>query len=206
MRVRMFDQSIRLWSARIHRHLGLALGPFVLIFATSMLIFNHLSGSEIASEPQVRTIANLEIPDLEGLPLARALLTEIGLDGEVDWVQKRPEENEILILLSTPARRTEVRVDAEARSARVETRRLSPLDRILYLHKRPGPHVASIRGNWWFMKIWRYGADFSVIGVLLLSLTGIYLWWRMPGERKLGLICLVLGVVVLNGLFILMLR
>jgi hypothetical protein len=153
----------------------------------------------------VRTFADLEIPDLEGLPLARALLSEIGLDGEVDWVQKQPEKGEILIMLSKPALRTEVRVDVHTRVARVETRRLSPLDRILYLHKRPGPHVASIRGNWWVVKFWKFAADSSVIGMLVLSLTGVYLWWRMAGERRVGLGFLAAGAVLLTGLFILML-
>ncbi len=196
---------VRIWSLRVHRHLGLVLAPVLLVFALSTLILNHPGESQTVDEPRVRTVSNLTVPDLDGLPLAQAVAAQAGVDGEVDWIQKRPAQAEVLVMMSKPTQRIEIRVDTRNRKARILTRKISALDRILYLHKRPGPHVASIRGNWWVLKIWRDVTDFSVVGVFLLSFTGIYLWIRLPGERRLGLVFAFLGIVALNVLLVLML-
>ena len=57
---------------------------------------------------------------------------------------------------------------------------------LVYLHRMPGPHNASIRGNWGPMAAWAAAADTAVYGVLFLTVSGIYLWWMIRSERKTG--------------------
>ena len=55
-----------------------------------------------------------------------------------------------------------------------------------YLHKMPGPHNVAIRGNWIGTQAWRVFADATIYLLLFISLSGIYLWWAIKAERRIG--------------------
>ncbi len=55
-----------------------------------------------------------------------------------------------------------------------------------YLHKMPGPHNVRFRGNWVYMSWWAVTADAVVYGILFLTVSGLYLWWKIKGERAVG--------------------
>jgi hypothetical protein len=66
---------------------------------------------------------------------------------------------------------------------------------MLYLHRMPGPHNASVRGNWVYMRLWGWLADASVYLILFATASGIYLWIALRTERRIGLIFLGSGAV-----------
>jgi hypothetical protein len=69
-----------------------------------------------------------------------------------------------------------------------------------YLHKIPGPHNVAIRGNWLGTRVWRVLADATIYLLLFISLSGVYLWWAIKAERRIGLTLLTAGAVTLFGL------
>ena len=64
----------------------------------------------------------------------------------------------------------------------------------------PGPHNAKLRGNSFFMKNWKLLADGVVYLLLFLSASGVFLWYFLKVERKLGWVSIVVGIILFTGL------
>jgi hypothetical protein len=69
------------------------------------------------------------------------------------------------------------------------------LESVAYLHKMPGPHNADLRGNWFWIRLWRWLADWTVYALLFISASGLYLWFAIKAERRMGLAVLAAGAV-----------
>ena len=69
-----------------------------------------------------------------------------------------------------------------------------------YLHKMPGPHNVAIRGNWIGIGMWRWFADATIYAILFISLSGVYLWWAIKAERRIGFALLTAGAFTFVGL------
>ena len=91
------------------------------------------------------------------------------------------------------------------REAEVKTRTTGFLDSLIYLHMMPGPHRHG-ESDWFFLRLWRWLADRIVSAVLLLSLTGSYMWALLKAERRVGLVLLGAGclslMILVGGFFL----
>ena len=85
------------------------------------------------------------------------------------------------------------------RTAAITLRHTGFADALVHLHKMPGPHNVSLRGNSLYMQLWRWLADATSYGVLFLSLSGVYLWATLRAERRLGLALLAAGALTFFG-------
>lgn len=99
-----------------------------------------------------------------------------------------------------PGQMTTIRVDLKTNTATVERQEARFFDRLIYLHRSPGPHNVAIRGNWIFTKIWMWLMDGLVSVMVFLSASGIYLWTVLKAERKIGLVLIGLGSLVFFSL------
>jgi hypothetical protein len=50
------------------------------------------------------------------------------------------------------------------------------------------------------MKVWRGFADATVYLTLFISISGIYLWYMLRAERKVGLLLLLAGTLTFFGI------
>lgn len=171
----------------LHLYLGLFLCPFVLLFAISTVLLNHPGRSGPGKTEPKREVA-VEIPpgELGSIPHARALLHQLGVTGEMDYVRHNAKSERLLIPVTKPGESTRVDVDLRAKRATIEREQRSLGDALNYLHKMPGPHNVRFRGNWVYMTWWAVTADLVVYGILFLTGSGLYLWWKMKGERAVG--------------------
>ena len=64
----------------------------------------------------------------------------------------------------------------------------------------PGQHLADIRMNWFYMRAWRWLADATVYLILFSLVSGLYLWYAMRAERKVGISLLVAGAISFFGI------
>ncbi|MNC96219.1 hypothetical protein D3C83_135330 [compost metagenome] len=48
--------------------------------------------------------------------------------------------------------------------------------------------------TWIFSKLWGWSVDAVICLVLFLTLSGVYLWFMIEGERKVGLALMAGGV------------
>ena len=95
---------------------------------------------------------------------------------------------------------TIIDVDVPSRTAVVSRRKMGILESVGYLHKSPGPHNADLRGNWFWTRLWRWLADGTVYLLLFISATGLYLWFAIKAERRIGFALLGAGAVSFFGL------
>jgi hypothetical protein len=188
----------------VHLYCGLFAGPFFVVFALSAILLNHPTPAP--AEAAAITAAGVRVPEgierLEGMDRARAaqdILGQLGLTGEVGFVAFNPKQRVLNFSVARPGWEATVRVEMDAQRARVEARRRGLADALHWLHKMPGPHLVNLRGNWLYTRIWRVLSDASVYLLLLITVTGVYLWAVLRAERKIGLLLVAAGAVSFVG-------
>ena len=188
------------WIRDLHLYLGLFLCPAIVIFAVSTLWLNH-PGPAAASA--ISTDGNASTPpvtiELSGevgtLAQARDILRQLRVTGEIDYLHHDANAGRLRIPVLKPGQRTDVEVDLRASTAVVTRREQGLAAALVYLHKMPGPHNANLRGNWVYTVWWSALADAVVYGILALTASGLYLWWRLRPERTVGWLMLGAGVL-----------
>ncbi len=187
------------WTRDLHLYLGLFVCPFILLFAVSTILLNHprlpVPAAASASAPVKKAIPIEVAGEVGSLEQARNILRQLNLTGEIDYVRHQAREQRLLIPVLKPGETTRIEVDLRARTATVERSTQGLAAALIYLHKMPGPHNVQLRGNWFYMRCWAVLADGVVYGVLFLTVSGLYLWWMLKAERKVGWALLAAGVV-----------
>ena len=191
----------------LHLYAGLFVSPLVLVYAVSVFFLVHAWVPGGSKQSASRTAADLPIPagiellngreQVDGL---RGVLDRLGVRGEVGSVRRIARENRLVLAVIVPGREVTVDLNLATRSAVVTERGNSMASALVYLHKMPGQHLAILRGNWIYMRIWRWLADGTVYLVLFLSISGIYLWAVLRAERAIGLALIAAGAFSFFGL------
>jgi hypothetical protein len=197
----------------LHLYLGLFISPMVLVFAVSVFFLVHAWVPGATSSPMARTVREVAIPSgvdrlngREQIDALRPVLDALGVHGEVNFVRRISAEHRLVIPVMIPGREVSVDLNTETREAAVTDRGGSIWSALVYLHKMPGQHNANIRGNWIFLRIWKFLSDTTVYIVLFLSLTGIYLWAVLRAERRVGWCLIVAGACSCCGLVYALIR
>ena len=200
------------WLRDLHLYSGLFISPFVLLFAVSVFYLNHGKLLPGADRP-IETYWNLTIPEgfdrLKGrdaVDRARTLLPQVGVQGEIGYLRYVSTDRHLIFPVSKAGSEATVDVDLAGRTATVKRRHMGLWESLSYLHKMPGPHNVAIRGNWIGTQAWRILADATIYLLLFISVTGIYLWWAIKAERRIGLSLLTAGAVTLVGLIYVVVR
>jgi hypothetical protein len=191
----------------LHLYLGLFISPAVLVFAVSVFFLVHAWIPGGSRQSVSRIAGDLPVPAgvelMSGRDQANALrgvLDSVGVKGEITYIRRIPEEHRLVIPVAVPGREVVVDLNTETRSATITGRGDSVWRGLVYLHKMPGPHNANIRGNWVFLRIWKWLADATVYLVLFLSVSGIYLWAVLRAERRMGWTLIGAGACTFFGL------
>jgi len=191
----------------LHLYFGLFISPLALVFAVSIFFLVHARLPGAVQPPASRTAGDLPIPAgvelLSGRDQVNALrgvLDRLGVQGEANFIRYVANEHRLVIPVIVPGREVTVDLNLETRSAIVTSRGESMWSAMVYLHKMPGQHLANLRGNWVFLRLWRWLADATVYLVLFLSISGIYLWAVLRAERRIGLALLAAGALSFFGL------
>jgi hypothetical protein len=111
----------------------------------------------------------------------------------VGWVQYHPKEHRLVLPVTVPGRETTVTIDLVKKQATVEERTTGLADALVVLHKLPGPHLVAVRMNWFCMRVWSWFADATVYLIFFITATGVYLWYALRAERKIGVALLAAG-------------
>lgn len=183
------------WLRLLHLYGGLFVSPLLVVFAISAILINHPSLQSSPAEPTRRQVS-IDVPGgLKGLDLAKEVMRQTGVTGEIDFFSEQAQGPRISVPVSRPSVKITITADLAAKTANISTRAATFGERMIYLHKYPGPHVANIRGNWVFTRAWGVLADGTVYLLLFVTVTGIYIWYIVKSERKRGLVFLGAGCV-----------
>ena len=194
------------WIRDLHLYFGLFASPFILLFAASVFFLNH--GKLALGPPSpVQTIRSLAIPEgfdrlqgREAVTRATEILAQLPLTGEIGFLRYVSKDRHLIFPVSRPGLEATVDVNLDERSALVTQRRTGIWEAIAFLHKMPGPHNVAIRGNWLWIRVWKGFADATIYLTLFISITGVYLWYALKAERRVGLAFLAAGAAVFFGL------
>ena len=200
--------GMSLWVRDFHLYAGLFISPFVLVFAVSVFPLVHpmlrMRTTDAALECSVSDLPlPADLNQLSGrvrIDALRPALDRAGVHGEAGWIQHEPKENRLVIPISLPGRLTTVTIDVAKREALVREQATGLFGALIELHKSPGPHLVDIRGNWYGARAWSWFADATVYLLVLVTLSGVYVWWLLRRERKVGLVLLIGGVLSLFSL------
>ncbi|MEN3338125.1 MAG: uncharacterized protein V7647_1801 [Acidobacteriota bacterium] len=194
------------WTRDLHLYFGLFVSPFILVFAASVFFLNH--GKVTApgwGAPE--TFRDLRIPEgiaqlqgRESVDSAREILPQVRLTGEIAFVRVLRKEQHLVIAVAKPRFEATVDVDLTSESGVVSTRTTGWWEALAYLHKSPGPHNVDIRGNWFWTRAWGLLADTTIYLTLFISITGVYLWYVIRAERRVGLWLLGAGAASFFGI------
>ena len=189
----------------LHLYFGLFISPFVLVFAGSVFFLNHSKVDLTAGTPEI--YRDLRIPEAleqlkgrEAVDRARELLPQVHTTGEIGFLRYVARDRHLIFPVSRPWEEATVDVDLASATASVTRRKTSTWETFAYLHKMPGPHLVALRGNWFVTRIWRWFADATIYLLLFISLSGVYLWWAIKAERRMGLTLLACGLFTFIGL------
>jgi hypothetical protein len=189
----------------LHLYFGLFISPFVLIFSVSVLVFNHADFFDRLTPVKALPVERIKLDgiprDTSDLLTAKAIIAKLGIEGEIDFISIK--EDHISFPVMKPGLRTKIEVDTQTDSVIITRQAEGTLRATSYLHTMPGQHNARLRGNSIFLKIWKLMADGVVYLLLLLTASGIFLWWCLKVERRLGLAAIALGVLLFSGLLLL---
>lgn len=192
----------------LHLYFGLFISPFVLVFAVSVFFLVHSPSLKSASGigPE-STITDLSLPaDLETVSgrerinKLKPVLERLGVQGEFGWVQHFPKQHRFVIPVTVPGQVTTVTLDLTKREASIARSNTGLMDALVVLHMSPGQHLADIRKNWFFMRVWSWLADATVYLTLFITVSGVYLWFVLRAERVVGISLLAAGAVSFLGI------
>ncbi len=192
----------------LHLYLGLFISPFVLLFSISVFFFVHAIAPKFGAETtQTRTATAVLLPTdltkLSGRSLIDALkptLSSINVSGEIGYIRHVIGDETLVIPVTIPGRTTTITIRIATREATITTRETGLAEALMTLHRSPGEHTPSLSMNWFPMRAWRWLSDATAYLVLFITITGIYLWYVLKAERRIGYILLGTGTLLFFAL------
>ncbi len=199
------------WNRKGHYYLGLYFLFFLWLFALSGLLLNH-SGWTFAQFYPNRKISkwerSIQLPTAGSrLDQANAILLQLGTAGEIQWGAAPRDPMRLEFNVVRPGRVYQVQADLRAGRAAVTLNQYNAWGVIRGMHTFVGVSLDDPvnRRDWLLTGIWAASMDALAAGIVLLVLSGVYLWWERRDKRIAGLIALGAGCAIC-GLFIVGLR
>lgn len=178
----------------VHLLLGLFFFAFLLMYSVSAVEMAH--SEWFPDEPIVSAEAVLVEPAESSNPRAFAqTLMRAGKWGELQSVVQDDEGFAFRIV--RPGTTHSVRYLAGAPEAQVETSVSGVMRMLNRLHHLAGFYRDQTVTHWWAAF-----AGLASLALLLLGVTGVYLWFRLYKERLVGGLILSVGLLVGVGLLV----
>ncbi len=186
------------WMRNTHLFLGLFAFLAVLMYGFSSVAFAHRKWLRLEPSVSVTRVTIQPAGDVNPRSMARLLMDEHGMRGELLDTKLTPAGFKFRI--ERPGVQREVTYSKDRGEATVTTRTAPFTGMMTAIHKEHGLwHDDAVRNAW--------GAFLGLVSaaLIVLALTGIYLWFRMHKERRIGVILLIISlgfsatVIVLLG-------
>jgi hypothetical protein len=188
---------------RTHMYLGLALFPWMLMYASSTLVMNHRAlfvaqygSGPVPFVPEREMTYDGVFPEAAPLKTISAqILASVGLDGS-HGVSRRPDGTIVITRndLVSPRRLT---FDPGTRRLVIERMTFRSNAFLERFHRRRG-----FATGYGLDTVWAVAVDLAIAGMLFWALSGLWMWWEMKVTRALGAAAL-LGGAGLFAIFIL---
>jgi hypothetical protein len=203
---RPIGATLRGWNRRLHLYAGLYFLFFLWLFALTGLMLNHGEWAAARFWPQRRQATEERVfqPTAPGtnLELARDLLRQLGLAGEIQWLTTPATADRLDFRVSRPGTTLDLQADLRAGRVRMQRTELNGWGVAQTLHTFSGSPAGDPknRRDWWLTTVWAFAMDAVAAGLAVLVLGGIVMWLTLPGKRIGGLIALASGCAICGWL------
>lgn len=189
------------WNRKLHIYLGLYLLLFVWLFSISGLILNHPRWQFTqfwAQRKQTKFERDIQPPTAIGdVAKAKDLMGQLDLFGEIYQITTNPEKRQFKFTVFKPRERFRVQADLLANRAIVEATEVNAWGVVNTLHRLSGVRMNNPKEkrDWFWTKIWSFAMDAVAVGLIVMVLGGVYMWYQLKPKRRLGWTVLLLGVL-----------
>jgi hypothetical protein len=146
--------------------------------------------TEATADQPVRRPANTG-----DLAMAHDLMRQLAIVGEVQEMKRHGSDDAFDFQVVKPGHTWQVNTDLAAGIATVKEIRVDAFGVLDVLHKFSGAKIGdpSRRADWLWTSVWSIAMVALSAGMIVLVITGLYLWYQLPGKRLTGLLSLGLG-------------
>jgi hypothetical protein len=184
---------------RAHLYLGLFLTPWVLMYGFSSIPFAHHDYFEQRDKAlglPMWTKTYEGVYDLGPIPSAgslRPLAAKVARDFQLQnesYGAYRPNPQQVVIYIHTFWKATQFRYFVEEKRIVREARRFRWEHFFTAMHARGG-----FEDRRFLSVAWSVLVDLVCLGFLLWIVSGLYMWWSLPGLRNWGWIAVAGGLL-----------
>ena len=184
------------WLRNLHLFTGLFSAFMVFQYGLSTMFMSHRAWFNNDPIPAVESSYKVP-PDQAGSAraLGRALMDQHGLSGEIR--QGRETASGYSLRIVRPGVAHDVEYHRQSGEAKVKTRTSDFRRTLVGVH-----HQGGIQSEDWVNKGWGWIVALGSVGLIMLALSGIYLWFKLYKERLSGAVILTLSLAYSFGLMI----
>ncbi len=175
------------WFRNTHLVAGLLAIPFLLMYGVSAIQMSH--GGWFSLQPRVTETTVSVDPSRagDGRALARALMDEYHLRGEIQRVEAT--SSGFRLQITWPGTVYQVDYSSQTHQAKIRTSVANFMGMLNRIH-----HLAGLGRSSILLDAWGGWVVAVSICLIILGLTGIYMWFHFYKERLIGLILLALSL------------
>jgi hypothetical protein len=187
------------FTRRLHLYLGLALLPWFLMYGISSIPFAHAQFFERRDAARglplwtLRATHAVDVPVPEGSeelrPLGATLLRQAGVPTSSFGVY-RQNPTQVNVYAYSFRQSTQLKYFVDQKRMTVEDRRFRWDHFLTGMHARGGFDQDSLLDRSWSVIV-----DLVCVAIVLWILSGLYMWWGLPGSRAWGWVTIAAGSV-----------
>lgn len=175
------------WFRNTHLVAGLLAVPFLLMYAVSAVEMSHAGWFSLKPTITETTVTVASSPINDGRELARILMDQNHVRGEIRQV--RATDSGFHLQIQHPGTVYRVDYSRQTQQAVIRTSVAPFMGMLNRIHHLAGLHNASF-----ILDVWGGWVVAVSLCLFLLGLTGIYMWFRMYKERAIGAILLAVSL------------
>lgn len=175
------------WLRNTHLILGLLAFPMVVVYGMSAVQMAHhewfsLKPAVVESEVEAGAFTGTD-----GRALAQSLMDRYAMRG--DLLQVKATGEGIQLRIARPGTVYDVEYVRQTGKAKVKTSVAGFMGMLNRLH-----HLAGLKHDYRLLNMWGGIVAFVSVALILLGLSGVYLWFKIYDERAVGAILLTLSL------------
>lgn len=182
------------WARTVHLYATLFGLALLLLFSITGFMLNHRGwfvSSDIDPVESEATLPTEMLREPDRLAIVEYLRKHHGATGALDLFEPPGDAASIRVTFKQPGRYFEAEIDQETGATKMKSLSEGFNGVVMALHQG--------KDSGW---IWALVIDFVAVLMLVISITGLILWWSLKGRGHWPGVTLVLGVVALVVVYV----